>query len=212
MNTNTVMRNVLAAAAAGALVLGSAGAATAGPDKAKGPKVTSSAGATTKLAKVDIKGHKKIDLAQVDETTAVKLRAKVRYSKKTEATDALASLGLKLAVYDKKVNGMMVEGSESSAAELALKTKSKAKKNQFYAGEATILSVWTEGQVKALADAVAANGKAYICISSVDTGVTFDKYSTQTRKRLAKKADGSDITRKPVRECVKVVNSAVDAA
>ena len=53
MNTKTALRSALAAVAAGALVLGSAGAATAKPDKAKGPK-----DGYVKITKVDIKRHK----------------------------------------------------------------------------------------------------------------------------------------------------------
>ena len=66
--TKTGMRTVLAAAAAGALILGSAGGSVAAPDKAKGPKSSASAETTTKLQNVNIKGHKKIDLADVTAT------------------------------------------------------------------------------------------------------------------------------------------------
>jgi hypothetical protein len=200
------MRTVLAAAAAGALVLGSAGGAIADPGKAKGPKASASETTMTKLQTVNIKRHKKIDLADLPES--INLRAKVRYSKKVAAGDALQTVGLQLAVYDKKVGGTMVGGSESTASDLALKAKSKDRKNQFYAGSAVIADVWLPGQLAVLAGEVAENGKAYICISGV-TG-EFNKYSQQTRKRLGMKADGSDITMKTVRDCVKVVNSAAE--
>jgi len=196
------MRTVLAAAAAGALVLGSAGGATAHPhksDKAQGPKASKSE-PMTKLQNVNIKGHKKIDLADVDATTAIKLRAKVRHSNKVKSADAPESVGMTLAVYNKKVNGTMVDGSESAAADLGLKDRKKARKNQFYAGSAVISEVWSPAQVAVLAGEVAANGKAFICISDVTDD--FDKYSKQTRKRL-----DMDVKR-PVRDCVKVVNSA----
>ena len=65
------MRSALATLAAGALVLGSAGAATAKPDKAKGPK-----DGYVKVTKVDIKRHKKINLDDV--YGDLKLRVKVR--------------------------------------------------------------------------------------------------------------------------------------
>lgn len=201
MNTTSALRSALAAVAAGALVLGSAGAATAHPKspKAKGPKPAATAEAvpSAKLAKVDIKRHKKIDLADVTATTAINLRAMVRYSAKVEQASALPSFGVVLAVYDKKVNGTRVGGSESTPALVELKARTKAKKNQFYKGSAVITEVWTTPQIAALAAAVKANGKAYICIDSVDAD--FEKYSKQTRKRL-----NIDV-KKPVRDCVKVV-------
>lgn len=173
-------------------------------DKAKGPKVSNSV-PMTKLQSVNIKRHKKIDLADVTDTTALRLRASVHNSKKVKAGDALSSVGVTLAVYDKKVNGTMVAGSESSATNLALKERKKAQRNQFYAGSTVISQVWTPDQVAALAGKVASEGKAYICISGVTT--QFDRYSMQTRKRLGTNADGSDFKKKTVRDCVKVVNS-----
>ncbi len=201
-NMNAGMRTVLAAAAAGALVLGSAGGAAAHPhksDRAQGPEASKSE-PMSKLQTVRIKGHKKIDLAKVSETTALKLRAKVRYSEKVEAGDALASVGLKLAVYDRKFSKDMVPGSETAdPVALSLKVRKGAKKNQFYAGPAVILQEWSEAQVGVLAGEVAKDGKAFICLSDVDE--PFNKYSKQTRKRL-----DMDVKR-PVRDCVKVVNS-----
>jgi hypothetical protein len=205
--TKTALRTVLATAAAGALVLGSVGGATAAPDKAKGPKAMNpAASATVKLQNVSIKRHKKIDLANADAAqTALALRAKVRYSKKVSSEDALQSFGISLGVFDKKVNGTFVGGSDSAAAPVELKAKKRDRKVQFYAGEAVIADVWSAGQIEALTAAVAANGKAYICTYSVDT--TFDAFSMQTRKRLGVKADGSDFTKKTVRDCVKVVDT-----
>ncbi len=90
------MRTVLAAAAAGALVLGSAGGATAHPhksDKAKGPKASASE-PTTKLQNVNIKRHKKIDLADVTVESKLNLRAKVHNSKKVKAADAPESTNI----------------------------------------------------------------------------------------------------------------------
>ncbi len=60
--------------------------------------------------------------------------------------------------------------------------------------------MWTDtSQVDALTAHIAEFGKAYICIKDVDE--EFDKYSKQTSKRL-----NMDV-KKPVRDCVKVVNS-----
>ena len=202
--TTTGTRTVLAAAAAGALILGSAGGSVAAPDKAQGPKAKSTT-QTTKLQNVNIKRHTKIDLTNVNEETAIKLRAKVRYSAKVSSEEALPSFGIALGVFDKKVNGTFVEGSDSAAAPVELKAKKRDRKVQFYAGEAVIADVWSAGQLEALTAAVAANGKAYICTYSVDT--TFDAFSMQTRKRLGVKADGSDFTKKTVRDCVKVVDT-----
>ena len=203
----------LAAAAAGALILGSAGGVVATPDKAKGPK-TSASEPTTKLQTVRIKGHKKIDLADENALqTQLKLRAKVRYSKKVKAEDALESFEIKLGVFDKKVKGEFLEGSDSGLPEQAtveLKAKSKERKNQFYAGDAVIANVWTAGQLEALGSAVSTNGKAYICTYTVDTEL-FGAFSKQTRKRLGVNADGVGISGKTVRDCVKVVNSSTDS-
>ena len=215
--TTTGTRTVLAAAAAGALILGSAGGSVAAPDKAQGPKAKSTT-QTTKLQNVNIKRHKKIDLADADAAqTALKLRAKVRYSKKVSSEDALQSFEVKLGVFDKKVNGEFVEGSASgpgeppagaseAMVELRTKKKEKDRKNQFYAGDAVIADVWTSDQIGALATAVATNGKAYICTYSVDNEL-FDAFSVQTRKRLGTTAEGTNYTKKTVRDCVKVVNS-----
>jgi hypothetical protein len=195
------MRTVLAAAAAGALVLGSAGGAMAHPhtsDKARGSTASEP---VSRLLNVNIKRHEKIDLADVTDTTALRLRAKVHNSKKVKAEDALESVHVTLAVYDRKFSVDAVKDSESTEAELTLKVKRKAQRNQFYAGSAVISQVWGEDQVAALAAAVAEDGKAYICISGVTED--FDRYSKQTRKRL-------DMgVKRPVRDCVKVVNSAV---
>ena len=201
----TGMRTILAATAAGALVLGSAGAATAHPhrDKAKGPKATVVAPADmkTKLTKVDIKRHKKIDVAKVDDSTALKLRAKVRYSGKvTDNAASVQVVPVTLAVYDKKVNGEMVDGTQSAPTELAIKDRKKAKKTHRYYGSAKVTEVWSPEQLGALAAYLQTNGKAYICISGVDG--EFDKYSKQTRKRLDMNV------KKTVRECVKVYTTA----
>jgi hypothetical protein len=196
------MRTALAAAAAGALILGSAGGVVADPGKAQGPKDSASE-PTTKLQTVRIKGHKKIDLA--NETalqTQLKLRAKVRYSKKVKADES--QVELKLAVYTAKVNGAMA-GEAWSADPLAL-TKPKYRKNQFYAGTAGIADAQAD-----LTKVLANQDKAYICISSLGEGQSFGKFSQQTRMRLGKKAEGDDYTKKIVRDCVKVVNSATDS-
>ena len=221
MNTHkTGMRTVLAAAAAGALVLGSAGGAIAEPGKAKGPQASASA-EMTKLQNVNIKRHKKIDLADVTETSALNLRAKVRYSEKVMWDAAsVQELGMTLAVYTKKVNGEMVVVDEldplsplttesSPATPVMIKEKKKERKNHYYAGSAVISEVWNADQLGVLADEVADNGKAYICISSV-TG-EFSKFSQQTRMLLGVKADQETPTKKTVRDCVKVVNSATDS-
>jgi hypothetical protein len=189
--THRTTRALLASAAAGALVLGSAtGAVAKGrPDPKPQPPV--------KLQSVAIKGHAPIDLAKVTETSAIKLRA-MALGKKQAASTVAVTLG----VYDKRVGGTMVAGSESTAASLAQRA-TKPRNVSFFAGDAVITKVWTADQIAALAGAVKANGKAYICIATADLQpATNERLSTSVKKRLGL-AKG-----KAVRDCVKVVNSA----
>ena len=202
------MRTVLAAAAAGALVLGSAGGAIADPGKAKGPKASASA-EMTKLQNVNIKRHKKIDLADVKaENVTFNLRAKVRYMKKTEMTDTLSSFGVDLAFFDKKVNRANTgeDVVKAASGDVRLKT-TKTTKNKFYAGSTAEISM--EALETAVVDGA---GKAYLCISGVTVpeDFKFDKFSQQTRMRLGENANG-DTLKKTVRDCVKIVNSATDS-
>jgi hypothetical protein len=98
MNTNrTGMRTVLAAAAAGALILGSAGGAMAAkPDTKPAPQTT------VKLQSVSIKGHKTIDVGVLPAAT-VKLRATIwDPANKYTSTETVT---LQLAAFTKKVKG-----------------------------------------------------------------------------------------------------------
>jgi hypothetical protein len=198
------MRTVVAAAAAGALILGSAsGAAVAKgkPETTPAPQSTVKQVKPVKLQSVSIKGHKPIDLAKVNEKSAIKLRAKVLGKKQEGAT-----VDVTLAVYDKRVGGTMLKTdaltSESASKALEMRM-TKPKRVSFFAGDAVITQVWTTDQIAALAGAVKTNGKAFICIATADVKpVTDERMSMGVKKRLGL-AKG-----KAVRDCVKVINSA----
>jgi hypothetical protein len=199
MNTpKTGMRTILAAAAAGALVLGSAAGVSAAPkvpSPANGPMVTT---VPVKFQSVSIKGHKPIDLNGLPADAAIKLRAKSLGKK-----DPAASVEVVLGVYDKKVGGTLVAGSESDTVTLDLRA-TKSKNVSFFAGDAVIAEVWEAGQLAVLAGAVEANGKAFICIAEADlVPSTTEKNSMLVNKRLGK-AKG-----KAVRDCVRVIDSSV---
>jgi hypothetical protein len=188
------MRTVLAAAAAGALVLGSASGAAVAKGK---PETKPAPKSTVTLQSVSIKNHKPIDLAKVTDKSAIKLRAKVLGKKQEGATVAVT-----LGVYEKRVGGTLVTDSKSTSTSLAMRN-TKPKQVSFFAGDAVITQVWTDDQIAALAGAVKANGKAFICIASADlTTVDNERMSMSVKKRLGL-AKG-----KAVRDCVKVVNSS----
>ena len=203
--TKTGMRTVLAAAAAGALVLGSAGGVVATPDKAQGPK-KSTAQTETKLRTINIKRHKVIDLAAPPET--IKLRAKV-WNPDRKGADRTVALGL--GVFTKKVEGEPFPGAEvSQKAKLAMRDKDAKKKVKRYSAAATIVGdLWTADQVGDLAEALKPGERAYICINAVELKPDVDKYSTQVKKRLGLKMPGSSdpYKKKTVRDCVRVIDS-----
>jgi hypothetical protein len=191
------MRTVLAAAAAGALILGSASGAAVAKGKPETKPAPQSTVKPVKLQSVSIKGHKPIDLAKVTDTSAIKLRAKVLGKKQADATVAVT-----LGVYEKRVGGTLVTGSETLIPTSLAMRVTKPKRVSFFAGDAVITQVWTEGQIGELAKAVEANGKAFICIASADLlPVTNERMSMGVKKRLGE-AKG-----KAVRDCVKVINS-----
>lgn len=193
-------RTLLVAAAAGALVAGSAGGAVAQPAKAGGSKADQPVAAETKLRHVNIKRHRTLDLAKADATTALKLRASVRNSSRVSASEALPSFGISLGVFDKKVNGTLVEGTVASdPATVSLKERKRKRSLQRYSGDAVLASVWSPQALADLAESLEPGDKAYICIDDVTED--FDGYSRQARKRL-------DIdVKRPVRDCVKVIDS-----
>lgn len=202
-NTKNGMRAFLASAAAGALILGSAaGAATAKPSTPKGPKPAKPAVTdVVRFQSVSIKGHRPIDLAKVDATTALKLRATVQHRVKV-ASDQAASISVTLGVYTKRVNGSVVPGTvPSDAVALAPVVRAKPKRVQNFKGNAVLATIWEGTEVDALKALLKPGDKAYICIATATPSFVVDKYSMQVRKRLAK-----DVKR-PVRDCVKVIDS-----
>jgi hypothetical protein len=191
MNTKSAVRTILASVAAGALVLGSAGAATSAPKAKKSPKPS--------LQVVNIKGHSPLNVWDVvsDQNgvslRTLKLRATVRDKAKT--VEAAATVTIELDAYTKKVNGVQIDGFEPISVTLTPKA-TKSKVNRHY--EAT--HVFTAEQAAALVAAEAAPGRAYLCISDADVvGYDAMSESKQTQKRLGKRG-------KAVRDCVKIVN------
>jgi hypothetical protein len=195
MNT-TLLRSTLAAATAGALVLGSAAGAVAAPGKGKGPKTPKPS-----LTVVNIKGHAPLNVFDiVDDANGVslrdlKLRATVRDKAKTSVDPAQDTVTITLDAYSKKVSGTELDGFDPITVTLARKN-TKSKVNKRY--QAT--HVFTTDEAAALAAVQAANPKAYLCISDADAvGYDAESQSKQTRKRLGKRG-------KAVRDCVKIIN------
>ena len=198
MKTNTNgMRTVLAAAAAGALLLGSAGGAVAHPGKSG--KSHPAPNSIVKVQSVSIKGHKPIDLAKVDATTALTLRASVRDPK--NAVVAGSTIAVTLGIFDKKVNGTQVPETDSTESTLVLKPTTESKKWKRFTGSAVLATVWSPKQIGTLKDLLKPGDKAYACIATATPSFTVDKYSMQSKKRLNKGV------KKPVRDCVKVIDS-----
>jgi hypothetical protein len=191
------MRTVLAAAAAGALLLGSAGGAVAHP--AKSGKSHPAPNSIVKLQSVSIKGHKPIDLAKVDATTALTLRASVRDPK--NVVGPASTIDVTLGIFNKKVNGTQVDGTDSLPTTLVLKPTTESKKWKRFTGSAVLATVWDADQIGVLKELLKPGDKAYACIDEAMPSFTVDKYSMQSKKRLAKGP------KKPVRDCVKVIDS-----
>lgn len=197
MNTmKSAMRTVLAATAAGALVLGSAGGAIAHPTKKSTP-------AEPKLQSVSIKGHSPVNVFSITSDRTITVRATVRYAKATP--EVMPTGTVTLAAYTKKVNGdpitLATDALEPITADLA--SSSKTKRDVRLKAEIALL----ETQVGALQAAVAANTKVYLCIaaasvteSAAEDAPSIDGKSTKVKKRLGLKG------KKPVRDCVKVIS------
>ncbi len=207
MNTNRAgMRTVLAAAAAGALLLGSAGGAVA---KGK-PEAVPAPQKNDRLVSVSIKGHSPIDLKTATPATAIKLRAKLWDPKKDSAATTVA---VTLGVYTKKVNGDLFNLGTTAAPVLAplseetpllLKGSDTTHKVKDYSATPAVQgaapALWTADELGLLATALDPGEKAYICISAVTVSPDVNK-SMNVKKRLGL-AKG-----KAVRDCVKVIDS-----
>ena len=195
MNTpKTGMRTVLAAAAAGALVLGSAAGVSAHPGKGKGPKTPK-----PQLQVVNIKGHSPLNVFDIttDDGTGMSLRAltlRATVRDRVKPVDPAATVQVTLDAFSKKVAGTELDGFD--AFEVTLTPKStKSKVNKRF--EATY--TFTPDQAAALAGLLAVDATPYLCIADADVvGYDNETWSNQTKKRLGKKG-------KAVRDCVKIV-------
>lgn len=189
MNTHLRgLRPVLATVAAGALILGTAGAASAAP-KAKTPKP----GAVT-ISKVDIKRHSPINVESLDTARDLKVKITLR---DTDPTATVTGATVSFAQYDKKVNGQLVAPSTVSISDLVLTSPKVGKKSVTFTGVVAKASLVAAG--------VADDSTALVCLSGVvltitDSDTTAVKKSQQTQRRLG------EGTKKPVRECIRLVN------
>jgi hypothetical protein len=193
------MRTVLVAAAAGALLLGSAGGAMAHPGKSH--KSHPAPNSVVKLQSIGIKRHSPIDLAKVDATTALSLRASVRDPK--NVVGPASTIAVTLGIFDKKVNGTQVDGTDSLPTTLVLKPTTESRNWKRFTASAVLATVWTPTQIGTLKDVLKPGDKVFACIDTATPSFEVDKYSVQSKKRLAKGV------KKPVRECVKVIDSSV---
>jgi hypothetical protein len=174
------MRTLLASAAAGALVIGSASGALAHPAKPKAPAKPG----TIALRTVDIHRHAPINIAG-PETQKVKLRANVWDTNKDKDT----TVTILLAQYDKRRG---TAGATELSKPLAQVTKDKRKKSKNYSATVSLSEIKT-----LLGEGVPAAGKVtYLCIKDVSA-----PESTRTWKQVTKKPKGGD--------CVKIVNKPV---
>jgi hypothetical protein len=189
------MRTLLVAAAAGALILGSAAGATASPSKQSNDKPV--------LQVVNIAGHSPLnvfDVSVTDGTTMsvrpLTLRATIRYGTK----DPLPTISVTLDVYSRKVRGTDLTGGTAITTVTLQPKPTRSKVNTYY--RAT--HQFTVAEATAMKDVLAKSKRAYLCISAADvTGYMYPNgwdWSLQTRKRL----NIGNV--KPVRECVKIVD------
>jgi hypothetical protein len=198
MTTTKHMRTVLAAAAAGALVLGSAGGAIA---KGKPDTVPSQKG--DRLVSVSIKGHAPIDIADfasLPEGAGIPLRAKLWDPKRDSAA---TTVSVTVGLFTKKVRGSVfqVAGGDAppaTAVPLVLDAADAKRKVKDYRATAVLKgagAVWTPEQLTAVGVELAPDERAYICISSVEVSPT-TPFSTKVKKRTT-----------TVRDCVKLIDT-----
>lgn len=183
--TKNGMRSVLAAAAAGALVIGSASGAMATPNH--GHHVAKGQAAYMQLTKVDIHRHSPINVNAAAVTRDLKVRATVR---DTDKVNDPASVTVVLASYDKR-KGAVTAAATPITVNLALKrTKHKAKD---YVG--TVAAADLKAAVNAANLAV--GSKILLCIQSADLTATAGTVRPDA-KQVTKKENGGD--------CVRIVN------
>jgi hypothetical protein len=194
------MRTVLAAAAAGALIMGSAAGAMAAAPSAKTDK-------NLYVHSVSIKGHSPLNVfdaeTSVTPTTTLRdiaVRVSVRDKKSTyDAPSAVVTV--ELDAYRKKVSSKSAVGLLATPISVTLEDlpADSAKWDRF--GGAVAVTADQAAELKALI--MPDSPKVYLCISDVTvSGV--NNTSTKVKKRI-NPAKG-----KVVRDCVKVINVSPD--
>jgi hypothetical protein len=195
MNTNrTGMRTVLAAAAAGALIMGSAAGAMAVPGHKADPKT-----GYMQVKMVDV--HNGFVNIHPDAAhRLIKAKANVRDTVKTQTPDGLT---FTLAQYSKKGDGNKVEAAAAvvSPMTIVLTTKASAdKKSKNYNGTLDVyaaIEAIVDPVQKAATKAAIAAAPVLLCLDVVDLdapdGVTEKPFTKQVNKKI-----GTD--------CVRVVN------
>jgi hypothetical protein len=186
------MRTVLAAAAAGALIMGSAAGAMAAPKEKPAP--------TPKIQSVSIHGHSPINVFNVDSAREIKLRATLRYTRgKTPVKELAPATQVWLDTFTKKVAGTPITTPDTPTIIVNPLDWSWQNKKDVRYTETYKLTVEQVASLQvAVAEAAKTQAKVYLCISNVAAeGVT--SKSTKVMKRLGEKG-------KPVRDCVKVIN------
>jgi hypothetical protein len=185
------MRTVLAAAAAGALLLGSAGGAmaTAKDKPAPAPKVQS----------VSIHGHSPVNVFSVDSAREITLRATLRYaSGKTPEKGKAPATEVWLDTFSKKVAGTPILTPDTPTIKEPLVWAWQNKKDVRYTTAFKLTADEVTSLQAAVAEATKTQTKVYLCISDVAAADVTDM-STKVMKRLGEKG-------KAVRDCVRVIN------
>jgi hypothetical protein len=187
MNTSTSMRTILAAAAAGALVLGSAaGVASAKPSTPKGPKA-----GYLQVTKVDFHRHSPANVFANATTRDLQLRATVRDTARAEGADP-TSVTVTVAQYTKK-RGDLVSTGFTTDVTLDLNKPKKNEKTYKGAVPGSEIRAWFTTAPNALP----VGATAYVCIKDIvlvgPAGIT-----RPDKKPVLKKENGGD--------CIKVVN------
>jgi hypothetical protein len=189
------MRTVLAAAAAGALILGSAAGAMAAP-ATKGKPVKDP---YVKIQTIDLHRHSPINVDSVSTARDLKFSVVIRDK---DSTATVTKVTVTLAQYDAKssVSPTVVTAPAKTLTLTGDSTSVKNRKNS-----STFKGVFTKEQLVALG--VTEGTTARMCISAVTPDITDTDgtetvvtKSTQTVRRLG------EGTKKPVRECVRLVN------
>lgn len=200
MNTDkTGMRTVLAAAAAGALIMGSAAGAmaTGKPDSKPAPQTT------VKLQSVSIKGHKTIDVVTTNPATLLAINVRATVWDPKDVAKSTETVTFTLAAYTKKVNGEEVK-DVTPFESAALIVSRPTKKSDRFAGSVA-LSATTIAQLQTY---LTKDAKTYLCVSDATVTPEVAKYSMQVQKRLGVKGPATDAKVKTtVRDCVKVIDS-----